>query len=132
MIAGYLPFHFVTSAKHDPKMYSKLVLITVTSTSTFIAIFTSVFAGFKSATMYRDEIEDGTFLVMLSKPITRRKMLFAKWFALQTTIAIYALIIAVTFFITISAFDYGKNINNLHAYGTEPIASKAAIVSLLL
>lgn len=131
MIAGYLPTHFISKVKHNPQIYARLSLIIVSSTTTFVAIFTSVFAGFKSATMYRDEIEDGSLLVMLSKPLTRRKILLSKWLALQTTIAAYTLITAIAFMVTIEAADIGKNID-LSIVGTSSLASKAIAISLLM
>jgi len=58
--------------------YIKQVYIIISTMTSFISVFVSIFAGFKSATLFKDEIEDGTFLVMISKPISRSRIIFSK------------------------------------------------------
>ena len=48
----------------------------------FIVIFISIFTGFKSAQLIRGEIEDGTLLLILSKPISRQQIVFQKWLSI--------------------------------------------------
>jgi ABC-type transport system involved in multi-copper enzyme maturation permease subunit len=40
-----------------------------------LAMFTAIFCGFKAAFMMRDEVEDGSFLILISKPISRNKLI---------------------------------------------------------
>lgn len=133
VIGGFLPFSLLKPDKPDAAVtYGTVSIALVAGITSFLAIFTSVFAGFKSATMYKDEVEDGTFLVMLSKPITRSKIIFFKWLALQTTIIMYTFIVALSFAVAILVFDNGYKINELKAMGIETLRSKVIMIALAL
>ena len=56
---------------------------------TIILIFGSIFFAFKGSQTFKDEIEDGTFLVILSKPKSRIKIILFKWLSLLTMCAIF-------------------------------------------
>lgn len=111
ILGGFVPFHFkhITTAAD----YARTVVILVASVSSFVSLFTSAFAGFKAATMFRDEADDGTLLVMISKPVSRHKLFLAKWFALQTVLLGYTFVVALSFLITILIAD------TTHVSGTE-------------
>lgn len=79
MIGGYLPFAFVNVNKiNAPMVYVKSIMAAIAGVSVFFGIFSAIFAGFKSASMYKDEVENGTFLVLLSKPLRRGQIVFGK------------------------------------------------------
>ena len=77
VVGAYLPYQGMGS-KTSPQAYGERVIMVVSSITVFMSIFASVFAGFKSATMFKDEVENGTFLVVLSKPITRTRLIIVK------------------------------------------------------
>ncbi|AGM25951.1 hypothetical protein SSYRP_v1c03570 [Spiroplasma syrphidicola EA-1] len=59
----------------------------------FYFSFTAMYIGFKSVQIIRDELDDGTLLIMASLPITRFKMIFEKWLSLQLICLGYAIIV---------------------------------------
>ena len=77
VVGAYMPYKQMDSGT-TPREYAKMVITVVSSISLFMSIFTSVFAGFKAATMFKDEVENGTFLVVLSKPISRTRLIIVK------------------------------------------------------
>lgn len=131
ILGGFVPFHFKKiSTAAD---YARTIVIVVASVSSFISLFTSVFAGFKGATMLRDEADDGTLLIMLSKPITRQKLFFAKWLALQTIIIGYTFIIALSFLVTLLVADRTHiSSTELESLGIKKISKTIIPVSALL
>ncbi|WP_434414809.1 ABC transporter permease subunit [symbiont of Argiope bruennichi] len=56
-----------------------------------VCIFYLIFLAIKATQIFRDEIDDGTFLVIISKPITKNSLLLEKYFAFQTIGGIYIL-----------------------------------------
>lgn len=79
VVGGYLPFAFVDPKKISaPINYVKAIVAAIAGVSVFFGIFSAIFAGFKSASMYKDEVENGTFLVLLSKPLRRGQIIFGK------------------------------------------------------
>lgn len=133
VLGGYVPFKFANPK--SPTTYAVICVSIVAAITSFLSIFTSVFAGFKSATMFKDEVEDGTFLVMLSKPVSRGKIIFYKWLALQTAIAVYTLIVAISFLVAIAIFDTGNKLNasgELTAFGIKTLRSQIILISLSL
>ena len=127
LLGGYLPFK--TFAPKNAKEYAKLSLILIPTITIFLSIFSSVFSGFKSANMFKDEVEDGTFLIMISKPIPRIKILISKWFALQTLLILYSIITSATLAITILVFDNGNLIFDFHFFsGLKTLKESAWII----
>ena len=124
---GVLPFEIFPPEKTED--YIKRVLILIPSLTIFLSIFSSIFSGFKSANMFKDEIENGTFLIMISKPIPRHKILIYKWLALQTFLLIYSLFTAFSEVITILIFDNGDQFtSNTLFFGISTLKEKAFVI----
>lgn len=51
-----------------------------------VFFFLFAFAAIKSAHIFRDEIDEGTLLIIVSKPISRWNIFWEKWLALQTNV----------------------------------------------
>ena len=66
-------------------------IIDYSSPGTTICLLIAVFAGFKGAQVFRDEIEDGSFLIVLSKPLSRKRILIQKWLAFMTIFIIFVI-----------------------------------------
>lgn len=118
IIGGMLPFLFIDVTKQTAaQTYSKAIVLTVAGITVFFGIFSAIFAGFKSATMYKDEVENGTFLVLISKPMKRIDILFGKWLALQTLLLMYATVSVLFLCFGVMIFDNGSQIPELNAIG---------------
>ncbi len=61
-----------------------------------LVVIISLFAAFKSVQLFRDEINEGSLLLVISKPISRKRILMQKWFALITIFGIFILPILAT------------------------------------
>ncbi|UUD36725.1 ABC-type transport system involved in multi-copper enzyme maturation, permease component [Mycoplasmopsis californica] len=70
-----------------------------------LTAFITIFSGFKAATMHKDEVENGNFLVLLSKPISRSKIILSKWFALFTLILFHVIIVGLSYVISVYLSD---------------------------
>lgn len=55
----------------------------------FIGLMLLIFIGAKATQIFRDEIDDGTLLILVSKPISRNRIWFEKWLSFQTTVIFY-------------------------------------------
>lgn len=55
----------------------------VTYFTIFLCAIFMIFMAMKGTQIFRDEIDDGTLLVILSKPISRKKLMYQKWVAYQ-------------------------------------------------
>ncbi|RTZ69050.1 MAG: hypothetical protein DSZ21_00650 [Tenericutes bacterium] len=79
----------------------------------FISIFASIFTGFKSVQLIRSEIEDGTLLLILSKPIPRHILILQKWLSIVVINLIFSFsvffILLLYFAITPSTFPSSLN-----------------------
>lgn len=118
VIGGMLPFIFIDTTKQSAaSTYAKTIILTIAGITVFFAIFSAIFAGFKSATMYKDEVENGTFLILISKPMKRIHILFGKWFALQTLLVMYAFVSVFFLCMGIVIFDNGSHIPGLKSMG---------------
>ncbi len=125
VIGGYLPFSLINTSHSDAyQTYGIISTVIVSSITAMLSIFISIFSGFKAASMYKDEVEDGTFLVLLSKPHTRRQIIFGKWLALQAISLIYTFITILAFIIFVSVFDSGDEIHGLAENGISTLSSK--------
>ena len=112
--------------------YIARTVTVIASTSSYTAIFASIFAGFKSASMFRDEIDQGVFLTILSKPIRRSSILMGKWIALQTLLVLFAMGTTLSFVIVTAILDKGHLINDIDLYGAHTLRSQLPIVALYL
>lgn len=131
ILGGWVAFSSLeTDRSQAARDYTTLSIALVAGITGFLAIFSSIFAGFKAAAMYKDEVEDGTFLVMLSKPITRSKIIFYKWLALITSIIIYTFILSLSFLFAILIFDTGNKIENLNINGIPIETLRSKIVPI--
>lgn len=132
-LGGYLPSTIVDTQGADATTdYAMQSIMVVSQITSFLAIFVSVFAGFKASAMFKDEVEDGTFLVILSKPIVRSKIIFGKWLALQSMMLLYTFATILTFVLTTVAFDKGGEIVGLTQMGVKTLSSQIALVGLLM
>lgn len=50
-----------------------------------IGLMFFIFLGIKSVQIFRDEIDDGTLLILVSKPVSRNRIWFEKWLTFQVT-----------------------------------------------
>ncbi|RTZ69078.1 MAG: hypothetical protein DSZ21_00530 [Tenericutes bacterium] len=75
---------YINESSKPIKIVSGAIIETKTfwAIASFIIIFISIFTGFKSAKLIRGEIEDGTLLLILSKPISRQQIVFQKWLSI--------------------------------------------------
>ena len=129
-LGGCLPYITFNTDRFDAtELYGATIVVVTGGITSFLAVFSSTFAGFKSATMYKDEVEDGTFLVILSKPLTRSRIIFGKWLALQTVLIFYALFTIIAFAGMTYLFDVGDKLSGLEYIGIETMKSKIIIVS---
>ena len=132
-LGGYLPYtQIATNKTNSATEYGISMMMIVSAITSFLAIFVSVFAGFKSATMFKDEVEDGTFLVILSKPISRNKIIFGKWLALQTAMLGYTFLTVLTYGLITLISDNGSKIEGLSRLGIHTITSQIFIVSMII
>lgn len=133
ILGGWLPFEFFNpTANSAERHYMELSIGLVAGVTTFLSIFTSIFAGFKSAQMFKDEVEDGTFLLLLSKPIPRGKIIFAKWMSLQTVMLVYTFITAFAFMIAMLSFDTGDKVSQINALGVATLSQNAPWTSMIM
>ena len=132
-LGGYLPYSKMNTESYSiAKDYAKTTVTIVAAMTSFLSIFVSIFAGFKASSMYKDEVEDGTFLVMLSKPITRAQIIFGKWIALQSSILVFTLLTSFTFTISTFVFDKGDTILALETLGIDPIKRHIFMVGTIM
>lgn len=133
LIGGMVPFITLDITKDNAaKNYVKSVIGVVSGITVFFAIFSAVFAAFKAATMLKDEVENGTFLVILSKPLRRAQIVFGKWFALQTFLLLYAFVSVLFLCIGVGIFDNGSRISGLSIMGVSKISSKIWYVGVFI
>ena len=134
ILGGWLPFTygFNPDRQNAAVRYAILVIIIASMLTSFLSLFVSVFAGFKAAQMFRDEVEDGTFLVMLSKPITRRSLLLFKWLALQTMMVLFNAIVISFFALSVLLFDKGDELAILTAIGFSTLKSNITSVAFFM
>ncbi len=90
-IGGFLIFWILGlhwNLKNSPELQSfsetTAFVITYSTVGSTISLMIALFAGFKGSQVFRDEIEDGTFLIILSKPLSRKRILIQKWLAFMT------------------------------------------------
>lgn len=59
----------------------------------FIGLMLIIFIGIKGTQIFRDEIDDGTLLILVSKPISRNRIWAEKWLSFQATIVGYIFLV---------------------------------------
>ncbi len=69
----------------------EMVIATFASVTPFLVFITALFAAFKSVQLFRDEINEGSLLLVISKPISRKKLLIFKWLSLISIFFVFIL-----------------------------------------
>ncbi len=70
-------------------LYKLSISQSFTYVGMIILVMVVIFAAFKSVQLFRDEINEGSLLLVISKPISRRRILQQKWMALLTIFFIF-------------------------------------------
>ncbi len=79
-----------------------------------LIVATIFFTIFKSVQLLSDEINEGSLLLVISKPISRKKILIYKWLSLISIFLFFILIILLTQLIVLLSFlKYDYNVYNL-------------------
>lgn len=97
-LAGFMPLWVATKDKDSISSVTLSLRLKSAMTLTYlsiggtVAMLTAIWSGFKGAQVFKDEVEDGTFLIMLSKPISRKKVIFMKWLAYISAMVAFEII----------------------------------------
>ncbi|WP_368487003.1 ABC transporter permease [Spiroplasma sp. DGKH1] len=95
--------------------------------------FCAMYIAFKSTQIIRDEMDDGTLLIFASIPISRVKMIFEKWLALQLTCLLYGVItLLFPILISMACGDWGYAFGNYALGRVGYMILTSFIVQLLL
>ncbi len=130
LIGAILPFLFLDlQGPSVIQTYKLYIVASVTTIGSATSIVSATFAAYKAVQIYKQEIEEGTFLVLVSKPINRKKIIFEKWLALFTIIALYVFILISFYIFLVLIIDPGGNIANLDI---PPISDQIFLVGLIL
>ena len=130
LIGAILPFLFLDlQAPSVIQTYKLYIVASVTTIGSATAIVSATFAAYKSVQIYKQEIEEGTFLVLVSKPINRKKIIFEKWLALFTIIALYVVVLISFYIFLVFLIDPGNQIANLDI---PPIKDQIFVIGLIL
>lgn len=114
LIGAILPFLFLDlQAPSVIQTYKLYIVASVTTIGSATSIVSATFASYKAIQIYKQEIEEGTFLTLVSKPINRRKIIFEKWLALFTIISLYVIILISFYVFLVLIIDPGPQIANL-------------------
>lgn len=129
-IGVIMPFVFLDLSRPDiASTYQIYTIVSVSTIASAVSLFSATFAAFKATQIYKNEIEEGTFLVLISKPITRKRIIFEKWLALITILVGYTAIIISFYDIFILILDPGKHIKNLT---TSTISQNIGLIGIVL
>jgi len=139
LIGVWAPNHFVHLDMDAPMFentteisrYIILSVLAVSTTTSALCIFMAVFAGFSGAKLFKDEVEDGTFLTLLSKPTTRTKIVMYKWLALLTIMIIFTFMVSFSWTLATLGLDYGKQLH-LSIVGAEALSKKAWVIGAIM
>jgi ABC-type transport system involved in multi-copper enzyme maturation permease subunit len=77
-LVGGLVFGRIKTETISSSSYQFVLISALTGMISMFALLGAIFVGFKGAQMFKDEVEDGTFLIALSKPQSRGKIIFQK------------------------------------------------------
>ena len=132
-IGVLLPFKFTPTDTNDASIVYGVAMLSVTSgTTSFLSLFMSIFSGYKVSTMIVDEVEDGSFLFVVSKPVSRTKIVLMKWLALQTFMIIYCFLVILSFIIAVIALDVGDQIPSLSSWGVKKMSDSIFQISIVM
>jgi len=96
---------FPAYSTFDFNTYTNYYHIGLSAIFVFIIIFGSIFIAFKGVQVFRDELDDGTFLITISKPIKRSSILFWKFLALFTINLLFLAFMVLSYLISILIAD---------------------------
>jgi len=65
---------------------------TMTSAILFVDVLLFIFIAIKATQVFRDELDDGTLLILVSKPVTKNSLYLQKILAFQTMMALFLII----------------------------------------
>lgn len=84
----------------------------------FLGLMLFIFIAIKATQVFRDEIDDGTLLILVSKPVSRTRIWTEKLFALQTTILLFMFfsIFVSSIFIAIPGIGSGAIYSKMFPY----------------
>lgn len=84
----------------------------------FLGLMLFIFIAIKATQVFRDEIDDGTLLILVSKPVSRTRIWTEKLFALQTTILLFMFfsIFVSSIFIAIPGIGSGDIYSKMFPY----------------
>uniref|UniRef100_UPI0037DC4EA3 ABC transporter permease n=1 Tax=Spiroplasma endosymbiont of Cleonymus obscurus TaxID=3066324 RepID=UPI0037DC4EA3 len=90
----------------------------VLSFSVLLSIMIFVFISVKATQVFRDEIDDGTLLILVSKPVSRTRIWTEKLLSLQVVIILYLFlsIFIASFVITIPGIGSSTIYNAVFPY----------------
>ncbi len=97
-LCGILPYSIISTSKGPAAKDSPYLLaasIGYYSVTLIYVITIALFSGFKGANVFKDEVEDGSLLIMISKPISRNRLILSKWLAYITSIFLFIVIIVI-------------------------------------
>ncbi|WP_375317573.1 ABC transporter permease [Spiroplasma endosymbiont of Virgichneumon dumeticola] len=103
LTSSKLPSNFTVQDFLD-QSYSTWILI---SFAVFIDIILFIFIAIKTTQVFRDEIEDGTLLILVSKPVNRTKIFFEKFLAFELVVGLFIVISNIV--ASLSLFIFGTN-----------------------
>ena len=106
---SYLAFNFLHNMENITSgVYNSFSKTLFGGVILLIILMGSIFVGFKGSQVYKDEVEDGTFLIVLSKPQNRSKIIGYKWLALFSMTLIFLVVILIAFALAVLIF--GKTV----------------------
>ncbi len=76
-------------------LYKLSISQSFTYVGMIILVMVVIFAAFKSVQLFRDEINEGSLLLVISKPISRRRVLQQKWMALLSVFFIFIIPVVI-------------------------------------
>lgn len=132
LLGGIVPWvtgftHNDTYEKSQLIPYMTLSVVIVSSVTSFLSIFASIFSGYKAASMYKDEVESGVFLIMLSKPSPRSKIVLFKWLALQSVNFLFSMFAIASFVVFTLIFDKGNSLPGV----TDTLSNHLGVIFLM-
>lgn len=89
LISLIIDHDIIKSLTHDQALELYLPQWKMLSFAVLLSIMIFVFIAVKATQVFRDEIDDGTLLILVSKPVSRTKIWTEKLLALQVVIILY-------------------------------------------
>lgn len=90
--------------------YKNTSITNMVQTILSLTIGTSIFVVLKTVSMYKSEVSKGSFLLLVSKPTSRTRIILEKWLALFCATFLILSFVVLLYSITIFSMDPVKNI----------------------